>query len=65
VASQSNDIVLLEEFYRRILSRPPTDAETTFWCQQLAAANDPSSRAIIFQDIVWTLLNSREFLSVH
>lgn len=65
VAAQSNDIVLLEEFYRRILSRPPSDAELTFWSQQLAAANELSSRAIIFQDIVWTLLNSREFLSVH
>lgn len=65
VASQSNDRVLLDEFYRRILSRPPSDAESTFWSQQPAAANDLSSRAIIFQDIVWTLLNSREFLSMH
>ncbi|HEV7406235.1 MAG TPA: DUF1553 domain-containing protein [Chthoniobacteraceae bacterium] len=50
---------LLDELYLRALSRPPTAAERTAWEPQLA------TDAEAVEDLLWALLNSREFSLNH
>jgi hypothetical protein len=46
------------------LARPPTDAEQTYWRAQ-AEKVDAKDRTAWLEDVVWSLLNSREFTSNH
>lgn len=62
-AGKSNETIL-EEFYLRALGRPPVQAEREHWLKQLADATS-TSRAEIFEDIVWALLNGRDFSTNH
>jgi hypothetical protein len=53
---------LVEEIYVRALSRLPTPAETAHWEAVLVKATD---RRPILEDLLWALLNSREFAFNH
>jgi len=53
---------LVEELYLAILSRRPDDEERDFSLGHVGSAND---RAEALTDIVWALLNTREFVTNH
>jgi hypothetical protein len=53
---------MIEELYLQILCRFPTPAERALVRKHLARTKDRQAAA---QDIVWTLLNAREFLFNH
>jgi hypothetical protein len=52
----------MESIYLRVYCRPPTDAETQFWTETLAEYDDPAEG---LEDMVWAVLNSREFTFNH
>lgn len=52
----------LRQLYLHTLSRPPTSAELTHWSPLLDATHDRREAA---QDLLWALLNSREFAWIH
>jgi hypothetical protein len=64
VALRKNDDVatMIESFYLRSLSRMPTDEERAHWLAQAAKGKDP---AAFGEDLLWALLNSREFAFIH
>jgi hypothetical protein len=53
---------MVEELYLRTLSRWPTARESTHWEESLA--KDGSKREVL-EDLLWALLNSREFAFNH
>jgi hypothetical protein len=53
---------IIEELYLRALTRRPEPAELAEWERLLASA---AKRADAIQDLLWTLLNSREFAFNH
>jgi hypothetical protein len=53
---------IVTELYLACLSRRPSPAELALARQLLAEAGDP---AAAYQDLLWSLLNSKEFLFVH
>ena len=53
---------LIEEIYLRTVSRPPNDAERNYCLQALAKADVKANAA---EDLLWALLNSREFAFNH
>ena len=54
------DAELLQEFYMRSLARPPTQRERDFWLAKLLAASGDDHVAL-WEDLVWGLVNCREF----
>lgn len=54
---------VVEELYLRALIRRPTPAELSFWEAQLQQQAAP--RDAVVEDLLWTLLNSREFAFNH
>jgi hypothetical protein len=54
--------VQIESIYLRTYCRPPTDAETQFWIETLAGYDEPAEA---LEDMVWAVLNSREFTFNH
>jgi hypothetical protein len=59
LASSTSDAEILEEFYLAALSRFPTPAEKEQLLKHLQASKD---RRAAWEDIIWALLNSKEFL---
>ena len=53
------DAEMLTEFYLAALSRKPTDTESKKLLALLAGAKD---RRAAWEDVLWALLNSKEFL---
>jgi uncharacterized protein DUF1549/uncharacterized protein DUF1553 len=53
---------MIESFYLRSLSRMPTGEERTHWLAQTAQTKD---KAALGEDLLWALLNSREFAFIH
>jgi hypothetical protein len=49
---------VIQRIYWRCFSRPATELETTFWCQEITAADDPQE---VLEDLVWSLLTSPQF----
>ncbi len=60
LAQNTDDPQALEALYLRVLSRAPTDEERAI-CRQYIA--DLGDRREAFEDILWSLINSTEFIS--
>lgn len=56
---------IIEEFYWRSLSRPPTQTEQTKLAEYFAEAKTPAEKSIVLNDIFWAVLNSKEFIFNH
>lgn len=50
---------IIEELYLTALARYPSEAETSLMLEAFTANND---RRVATQDVLWTLLNSKEFI---
>ncbi len=62
IAAGKTDDEITSELYLRALSRPPTEAELAATREFLTLS---SNRQEIFEDVLWALLNSKQFLFVH
>jgi hypothetical protein len=62
LAERKPNRAMVEELYLRTLSRWPTARESTHWEESLA--KDGSKREVL-EDLLWALLNSREFAFNH
>lgn len=62
IASGLSNGELVDELYRRALSRSASAAEQSAWTPLLAQADN---RALAAEDLLWALLNSREFAFNH
>lgn len=60
--TQSDPRSLVQSIYLRCLNRVPVQSEQQFWIQQLQAN---SKRDEIIEDMVWSLLTCREFITNH
>jgi hypothetical protein len=67
VRRETSDQRLVEELYLGALSRYPTDTERQTGVEYLSAAapDDLSQRRARAEDLLWTLLNSLEFVFNH
>jgi hypothetical protein len=59
LSAGKSDTEMLEEFYLAALCRPPTAAESK---KLLAYVGDAKDRRAAWEDVLWALLNSKEFL---
>jgi hypothetical protein len=55
----------VESYYMRALSRLPTDQELEVWLHEVAAEARIGQRRERFEDLLWALLNTRQFTSNH
>ncbi|HAC92070.1 MAG TPA: hypothetical protein DCF63_15810 [Planctomycetaceae bacterium] len=61
----------MQQAYLRALSRPPTQSEQQRVLTTLAAANQDNGQASevavreVYEDLLWSLMSSREFLLAH
>jgi hypothetical protein len=62
IEAKTPDVKLIEELYLAALSRFPSDDETMEALMNLAQASDRQKEA---EDLLWALLNSKEFLFNH
>ncbi len=62
LAGPASDREWVDDLYLRSLGRPASPAEQTEWTQRLARAAD---RSLVAEDLLWALLNSREFAFNH
>ena len=60
LAEQPDDKQVLVELYLRCLAREPKPSEMATCLEHLAAVHD---RTTGFEDILWALVNSTEFLN--
>jgi hypothetical protein len=56
---------IIEEFYWRALSSPPTQTEQTKLATYFADAKTPADRSVVLTDLFWSVLNSKEFIFNH
>jgi hypothetical protein len=56
---------IIEEFYWRALSRPPTQTEQSKLAAYFSEVKTPAERATVLNDIYWAVLNSKEFIFNH
>jgi hypothetical protein len=59
-SSSLSDAEVIDELYWSALSRAPSDAEQSAALQMISAAGD--DRGVALEDMVWALLNAKEFL---
>ncbi len=62
IKEKADDPTVIRELYLATFSRPPTDEETSLARSVVAGAED---RQQALEDLLWALLNSREFLFNH
>ncbi len=72
IEAGATDAGMVEEMYLRVVGRPPTKDETTAIVKEwtaVAATSDAKGRARLrrafHEDLLWALLNSKEFLFNH
>ncbi len=63
--SGQDDSEIVDELYLRCLTRQPKPDERKFWLKQIDATKSPTSRVQLLQDLYWSLLTCREFLTNH
>lgn len=63
LASSLAPMEIIEDFYRRALSRSPDEDELAYWSEQLRGVS-LEERALVLEDIVWSILNSAQFQSI-
>jgi hypothetical protein len=56
---------IVEELYLRCLARKPGDAESRFWSEQLNGPGETISKTKVLEDLNWSLLTCREFITNH
>ena len=59
LSAGKSDAAMLDEFYLAALCRKPTDAESKKILALLANAKD---RRAAWEDVLWAVVNSKEFL---
>jgi Protein of unknown function (DUF1553)/Protein of unknown function (DUF1549) len=64
LAADKTTEAIVDEFYTRAFGRSPTDAERKYWLTQ-ASKVEQKDRPEWLEDMVWSLLNSREFTTNH
>jgi hypothetical protein len=62
LSENKSDAEVIEEFYLATFSRLPDADELSFALDQITAS---SNRAEALFDIVWALINTREFITNH
>jgi hypothetical protein len=62
VAEKGTPKQVIVELYLATLSRPPTDAETTWMLKLYESEKDPMMG---YRAVQWVLLNSSEFMLIH
>ncbi|MFN7920509.1 MAG: DUF1549 and DUF1553 domain-containing protein [Bryobacteraceae bacterium] len=63
LASEPDNARVVERLYLRALSRPPTERQASVISSYLASEIDSGrTRRKAFENVLWTLLNSKEFL---
>ncbi len=65
LAEGATDRQMLDDIYWLAYSRPPRAAELEHWLQVLAEAKHEQDRNAIWQDLMWSILVSREFVTNH
>lgn len=63
LADETNNRRLTTTYYRKALTRGPTDKELAFWDGQFNAASDERQRRAIAEDFLWALLTCQEFVT--
>ena len=63
LADETSNRKLITAYYRRALTREPTDDELAFWKARLDAASDEKQRRTIAEDFLWALLTCQEFVT--
>jgi hypothetical protein len=62
IAAKKSTTEILDDYYLRSLARTMNDEERRFWLREESKAAD---RTAWLEDVVWSLLNSREFTNNH
>ena len=62
LAAKKPHAEIVTELYLAALSRRPTSAELAAWNKQLSTAPRPQ---VFYEDLLWSLINSKQFLFVH
>jgi hypothetical protein len=62
LALWENDVDILDELYLRALSRPPSPSTAKSLLAYVAESED---RRAAWEDVLWTVLNSQEFIFQH
>jgi hypothetical protein len=65
LASGKSSAEIVEEVFLIALARQPTEAERTGMVTALEEAPDADQKRLVLEDIVWSLLSTREFLFNH
>ncbi len=55
----------VESYYKRALGRLPNEQEVEIWTSEVHSDDRPDQRRERFEDLLWALLNTREFTSNH
>jgi hypothetical protein len=55
----------VEHIYLVALSRPPTPEESLKFTEHLAQATDANARRRVYEDLLWAILNSKEFAYIY
>ena len=62
LANERTDADILDELYRRALSRPPSESTSKAFLAHIASSEDKRQA---WEDILWAVLNSQEFIYQH
>jgi len=65
IEESSSDLEILEQLYLIAYSRSPNQLEQKFWLEKFTDGLGDASREKLWQDIMWAILNSREFVTNH
>ena len=60
IAEEMDDAAAVVKLYERVLGREPTDKESAIAAEHIATV---ASRGAAFEDLLWSLVNSAEFVS--